>query len=139
MKDFQFKRLDHKYSDFDVTGRGQQLAQGYKPDVVLRKKDKYVILESEHGTSRKHFLGGSLKAAKFLSGDNSGILVFVILIKDNTNEVQISNHLAQYLTYIKSLTNLREIYVISDDNYCPSKIPIEICGSKFLELSQKVG
>ncbi|MEQ9375300.1 MAG: hypothetical protein RIG68_08985 [Imperialibacter sp.] len=138
MKDALFKKLDHKYLDFKTFTRGQQLAEGYKPDIVLKKSSKYVILESEHGPSRKHFLGGLVKAGKFLSGKNSGILVFVILIKTNTTEYQISNHLSQYLKWIKPLTNLEEVYVISDVDYCPGKNPLEICGTEFLTVAERV-
>ncbi len=138
MKDSQFKNLEHKFKDFKIIANGQQLDDGYKPDVVLNKGSEYVILESEHGSSRKHFLGGLMKAAKYLSGSRTGILVFVIKIKENTNESQISDHLAQYLHWIKSLTNLKEVYVISDANYCPSKIPLEICEKEFLKASMKV-
>jgi hypothetical protein len=138
MKDALFKKLNHKYLDFDTYTRGQQLSEGYKPDVVLKKGSKYVILESEHGSSRKHFLGGLIKAAKFLSGQNSGILVFVIQIKNNTSEVQISNHLCQYLRWVKSLTNLEEVHVISDINYCSRSVPLEICGTEFMNLAESV-
>ncbi|MEQ9403863.1 MAG: hypothetical protein RIM99_09775 [Cyclobacteriaceae bacterium] len=138
MKDALFKKLDHKYLDYKTFTTGQELAKGYKPDVVLKRESKYVIFESEHGSSRKHFLGGLIKAAKFLSGKNSGILVFVILIKDNTNESQISNHLGQYLKWIKSLTNLEEIYVISDAKYSPGQNPLEVCGIEFLKAAKRV-
>ncbi|MFT7157846.1 MAG: hypothetical protein ACI8Q1_002870 [Parvicella sp.] len=138
MKDAIFKKLEHQYIDYNIFMNGQQLAPGYKPDLVLKKGSEYVILESEHGSSRKHFLGGLIKAAKFLSDNNFGILVFVILLRDNTNEVQISNHLGQYLKWIKSLTNLEEIYVISDVNYCPGKNPLEICGTEFLNVAERV-
>lgn len=139
MKDYQFKRLNHKYLNFKVTARGQQLVQGYQPDVVLNRNNEYLILECENGTSRKHFLGGLIKAAKFLSGNKSGILVFVILVKPNTNEIQLSNHLKPYLDWVKPLTNLRDIYVISVENYCLKKeVPIELLGNKFLNSSKKV-
>lgn len=139
MRDSIFKKLNHKYLDFDVHLRGEQLADGYKPDVVLKNGSRHVILESEHGSSRKHFLGGLIKAAKFLSGKNSGILVFVILIKSNTNEVQISKHLSQYLAWVKALTNLEDVYVISDANYCAEENPVEICSDEFMKDALKVG
>jgi len=138
MKDSIFKKLEHKYLDYNIFMNGQQLVPGYKPDVVLKKGSEYVILESEHGSSRKHFLGGLIKAAKFLSDNNLGILIFVILLRDNTNEVQISNHLSQYLKWIKSLTNLEEIYVIPDIKYCPKEKPLEICGTEFMKVAKRV-
>ena len=117
MKDFDFKRLNHKFKNYNITLRGGKLADGYKPDMVLCLGESYIILECENGTSRKHFIGGLLKAAKFLTGDKEGILVYVILIKKNTTERQIAKHLRPYLDWISSLTSLREVYIISDEKY----------------------
>ena len=138
MLDSVFKQLQHKYLDFKIIHRGSELATGYKPDVVLQKDSHYVILESEHSTNRKTFLGGFLKAAKILTGNNHGILVLVLKIQDNTNEHQISLHLGQYLKFINTLTNLKEVYVISDENYCRDDQPCVIKGEEFLKLARKV-
>jgi|GEM_PF-1133523 len=138
MLDSAFKQLHHKYLDFKIIHRGSELATGYKPDVVLQKDNQYIILESEHSTNRKTFLGGFLKAAKFLTGNKHGFLVFVLKIQDNTNEDQISLHLGQYLNFISAITNLKEVYVISDENYCRDDQPSVIKGEEFLKFAKKV-
>ncbi|NVN18241.1 hypothetical protein GUA46_07800 [Muricauda sp. HICW] len=138
MLDKYFKRLNHKSKGYQVTHRGQQLSYGYKPDLVLVDDyERYIILESEHGTSRKHFIGGMIKAAHFLT-KNNGVLIFVILVKKNTTEEQIANHLSSYLKWIKSLTKLRDVYVLSDLNYCSENEPIELLGKRFKEIALKV-
>jgi hypothetical protein len=138
MLDSAFKQLQHKYLDFKIIHRGSELATGYKPDVVLQKDNQYIILESEHSTNRKTFLGGFLKAANFLTGNKHGFLVFVLKIQDNTNEDQISLHLGQYLNFISAITNLKEVYVISDENYCQGDQPCVIKGVEFLKSARKV-
>lgn len=118
MYDSDFKKLEHKYKSFNITHRGHELIEGYKPDVVLNKNNNYVIMECEHSTSRKHFLGGFIKASKFLIGSKKGILIFVIFEKRNTSVRQIYDHLKPYFYWVEPLTNLERVYFISDNNYC---------------------
>lgn len=140
MLDKKFKKLFHNGNQYDIIHRGSEIMPGYKPDVVLKKGDyNYILLESEHGTSRKHFLGGMLKAAKFLTGNKFGKLIFVIKTKDNTTVENISKHLYPYLVWISGLTNLNEVYVIEDNVYCNTgKRPLLIFGKDFLKFSKKV-
>ena len=110
---------------------GGELVKGYKPNTVLQKKNEFIIMECDTGTSRKGYLGAMIKAAKFLSNDKSGILIFVIKEKSNTKVHQISEHLKDYFTWIKPLTNLRAIHLISNEKYCPLETPIKILGKNF--------
>lgn len=135
MKDRQFKDALHFYRDYTMLTDGQELAAGYKPDYVLISGDNYVILESERNTSRKAFVGGMIKAAKFLQDAKRGFLVYVIQEKENTTVSQIANHLVEYFNWIKPLTNLRKVYVISVDEYCQNEKCLEIESEAFLRVA----
>ncbi len=138
MIDKEFKKLKHNCKGYEITHIGGELTKGYKPDIVLSiNNQNYMILESEHGTSRKHFIGGMIKAAKFLTKEKKGILVFIILIKDNTKEINIAKQLKPYLNWIKKLTNLRDVYIIADTKYCKHKVPIELLSKEFLKFALK--
>lgn len=138
MKDSEFKSKVHSANGYEIFLKGEELFKGYKPDFVLRKINEFIILESEHGTSRKHFLGGMIKASKYLVGNKKGALVFVIKLKNNTTEENIALHLKPYLEWVEPLTNLRDVYVISDMKYCASEVPIKILGNEFKCSSLKV-
>lgn len=140
MKDPDFKKLKHSCKEYEIILKGGELAEGYKPDIVMQRKQEYIILESEHSSSRKHILGGMIKAARFLSNEKKGTLVIVIQIKKNTKVVQIQKHLNPYLDWVKNSTNLRDVYVISDTDYCKSTMdnPVELLNNKFKQLASKV-
>ena len=88
MKDSEFKALNHLIGHGNVIAtRGQQVADGYKPDAtVINAAGSIVyILESEQKTDRKAFLGDVLKA-EYLS-DRQNItpeLIIVMRIFKNT-------------------------------------------------------
>lgn len=131
MKDKLFKNLLHNAEGYSVLNSGGQLAKGYKPDTVLKKENDYIIMECDTGTSRKGYLGAMLKAARFLTNEKNGILVLVIKEKPNTKVRQIAEHLEEYLVWVKSLTNLRVVYLIETTKYCPGKLPLKIMSSAF--------
>jgi len=39
MKDMTFKSLKHKAKGYEIFKTGSELSSGYKPDVVLKKRD----------------------------------------------------------------------------------------------------
>lgn len=104
----------------------------------MQNGNNFIIMESEHGSSRKHFIGGMIKAAKFLNGDKNGVLVYVIFEKKNTNVDQIYRHLSPYFHWIKPLTNLKMVYIISDKDYYPATNPLELFSNEFLQKSKKI-
>ncbi|MEP0366214.1 MAG: hypothetical protein ABJN36_06375 [Cyclobacteriaceae bacterium] len=139
MLDRTFKELEHNAEGFKITLTGGELSKGYKPDVVLMSQDGYIILESEHSTSRKLCIGALIKAAKLLTGDRKGYLVIVLREAENTTAKQIAKHLAEYLNWIRPLSNVIDVYVISDENYCAeNNVPIKLLGNQFLKASYKV-
>lgn len=138
MKDSEFKKLEHRHLDgkFKVYSNGGELENGYKPDFTLKHtiKEEYIILESEHASSRKHIIGGVVKAAKFLTGSRQGNFVVMLQEKNNTKKEQIANQLQTYFHWIKPLTNLKYGYVIYDHDYISDNgKPILIESDKFLK------
>jgi hypothetical protein len=112
-----FKDLKHSHQGFETLCNGQELEPGYKPDYVLKKGNEYIILESENSSSRKTYVGGMVKAARFLQNDKEGKLIFIILPKKNTKASSIAKHLSPYLNWIERITNLKEVYVIEAERY----------------------
>lgn len=129
--DKTFKNLRHRYGDYEEKSNGSELVKGYKPDYVLQKSDDYVILESECSTNRKMFIGCMMKAAHFLQGENTGILVIVLSEHDNTKVHQITNHLKSYFEWIKDKTNLSKVFVINSRDYWDGERTISIDSDEF--------
>jgi hypothetical protein len=138
MQDALFKNLLHKAAGYQIISHGQEIDKGYKPDVVLKSEDDYIIMECDTGTTRKAYIGGMVKAAKYLSGNRKGIAVFVIEEKDNTTVTQIHSHLIPYFEWIKPLTNLKAVYLISVKAYCPVDKPLEIFTADFLNQAKAI-
>lgn len=138
MKDSLFKQLSHSADGYSVVNSGRQLAKGYKPDTVLQKGNDYIIMECDTGTSRKGYLGAMMKAARFLTNEKYGVIIFVIKEKPNTTVKQIAEHLREYLNWLKPLTNLRVVYLIETSKYCPDNVPLQIRSSDFIRDAIKV-
>jgi hypothetical protein len=96
--DADLKLLLHSYKGYNIYSKGGTVEPGYKPDYVLNKGTGFIILESERSSSRKTFVGGMLKAAHFLQGERTGILVYVMTPKGNTKAVSIVKQLQTYLS-----------------------------------------
>lgn len=131
MKDKLFNNLSHSAEGYAILNSGGQLTKGYKPDTVLQKRNEYIIMEFDTGTSRKGYLGAMLKASKYLTNEKNGVLILVIKEKPNTTVKQIAEHLREYLIWLKPLTNLRVIYLIETTKYCPDKIPLKLLSLEF--------
>jgi hypothetical protein len=142
MKDQEFKKLIHSHlsGSYNFFSNGRNLEDGYKPDYVLKhhSKEDYIIIESEHASSRKHIIGGVIKAAKFLTGKKKGIFVIVLQEKENTKKDQIKNQIQTYFTWIKPITNLRYGYVIYDHEYCLDEKLLLVESDEFMKDSVKV-
>jgi hypothetical protein len=115
--------LESVATDASYTYR-QQIASGYKPDVVVRDTDGRLsaIIECETTTSRKAFLGDLLKAEKYASDDGvHPTLLIVLQEKENTTVEQIANHISNYSTWLAGLEGgtlqLRNVLVISDHDF----------------------
>ena len=132
-----FKSLGHNHVGYEHFLNGQTLSPGYKPDFVLKKENKFIILESENGSSRKTFVGVLIKAAFFLRGGNEGELVFVIVPKKNTTASAIARHLKPYLEWIADKTNLKDVYVIEANHYYRGKV-LPLDGANFSKKAKKV-
>lgn len=133
-----FKSLNHRCKGFELFLNGQSLEPGYKPDVVLRKANNFIIIESENSSSRKTFVGGMMKAAHFLKDKNKGKLIFVMVPKKNTTALSLAIHLKPYLKWINTNTNLKSVYVIEAGAYYNNNAVIELFGNEFIKNSIKV-
>lgn len=79
-----------------------------------------------------------IKAAHFLTGDNEGILILVMVNKKNVTDAAIDRHLKKYLSWVSNKTNLKDIYVITTANYYMNgKVP-RLLSKSFLKLAHKV-
>ena len=133
MKDADFKNLLHTAKGFDIISRGGEITKGYKPDVVLKRDNEYIIMECDTNTTRKGYVGAMIKAAKYLSGEKKGFAIFVLKEKKNTTVKQIQAHLQSYFEWTASLTNLQAIYLISTDSYFSADTPLELFAADFMK------
>ncbi|MGE9310862.1 hypothetical protein ACLOAU_04430 [Niabella sp. CJ426] len=138
MRDNIFKKLTHSAENYEIIAIGAEISKGYKPDCVLRSGNDYIIMECDTGTTRKGFVGGMIKAAKYLTGEKKGIVIFVLKEKENTTVEQIYAHLKPYFEWIEPLTNLRELFVISTTNYCSAETPIKLLDADFMNHAKRI-
>lgn len=138
ISDRQFKDLLHCCNGYNNHLDGQEIEIGYKPDVVLRNGNDFLILESENSSNRKTFIGGMIKAAHYLQGERSGTLVFIMVPKDNTTAKSITEQLRTYFNWLKDKTNLKEIYVIEAGQYYANDCVLELLGTDFSTTALKV-
>jgi len=138
--DREFKQMNHRVDGFLIISKGSEIEKGYKPDIVLKHKtkDDYTIVECENNSSRKVFIGGMIKAAMYLTGKRKGILVFVMSESENTSIRQIADQLKKYFEFIKSITNLKEVYVIKQIDYFSGEKTLSILSKSFLEKAFNV-
>ena len=138
MKDAYFKKLKHTAENYRVIATGQEITKGYKPDAVLQNGNSFIILECDTNTTRKGFVGGMIKAAKYLTGHKTGIVVFVLKERENTNVNQIHAHLTPYFEWVQPLTNLQGIYIIAIDKYCVVDIPLRLLDVDFIKHAKAI-
>ncbi len=138
MKDLFFKKLLHSADNYAIVSTGKEIAKGYKPDAMLQNGNDYIILECDTNTTRKGFIGGMIKAAKYLTGEKKGIIVFVLKEKENTTVEQIHAHLQPYFDWIEPLTNLEALYVIATDKYCIADKPLKLLDVDFIQHAKKI-
>lgn len=133
-----FKALKHTCKGYETFLKGATLESGYKPDFVLKCGNEYIILESENSSSRKTFVGALTKAAHFLQGERTGTLVLVIVPKKNTKASSIAKHLKNYFIWIKSISNIKEVYVIDAKEYLVNEKVIIIGCKNFKNAALRV-
>jgi hypothetical protein len=138
MKDNIFKGLVHYADNYKIVTTGQEIAKGYKPDAMLQHGNDYIIMECDTNTTRKGYIGGMIKAAKYLTGDRKGIVVFVLKEKKNTTVKQIHAHLQPYFEWIEPLTNLQAVYVIATDKYCVADKPLKLLDADFMQHAKTI-
>lgn len=138
MKDNIFKGLVHAADNYAIVATGQEIAKGYMPDAVLQNGNNYIIMECDTSTTRKGYIGGMIKAAKYLTGAKKGIVVIVLKEKKNTTVKQIHAHLQPYFEWIEPLTNLQAVYVIATDKYCIADTPLKLLDEEFMAHAKTI-
>lgn len=138
MKDADFKILKHHAKGFTKHSEGKTIEKNYSPDVSLKNKDKYILIEHETEPNRKTIVADVIKAAHFLQNDRTGILVIVMTPKGNSSLQSYPNHVKPYLVWVKDKTNLKEVYFLSEADYFQNGNILEINSKQFNDLSIKI-
>ncbi|QHS23453.1 hypothetical protein GWK91_11015 [Virgibacillus sp. MSP4-1] len=136
MLDKDFKEFPHITGELKLQTKGSELINGYNPDLIIANQEgkiKY-ILESEHKTDRKAFLGDVVKAAHYCEVTQTPAKLIVVM-KENEKQTtieQISNHLKDYFKWLRGLgvSMLKDVLIITDEEYKKSNTEKEIIGSK---------
>jgi hypothetical protein len=138
MKDADFKILNHHAKGFTKHSEGKTIEKNYSPDVSLKNKNNYILIEHETEPNRKTIVADVIKAAHFLQNDRTGILVIVMTPKGNSSLQSYPNHVKPYLVWVKDKTNLKEVYFLSEADYFQNGNILEINSKRFNDLSIKI-
>jgi len=125
MKDRDFKALSHVIPEgWRIRTKGEELSQGYKPDLSVENSSRKVALicECEINTNRKAFLGDLFKAERYYDEEKlKGTLLIVLKEQDNTLVDQIAEHISPYLKWLKttrlSRNGVEQVLIITDRDY----------------------
>ncbi len=125
MKDSDFKALSHIIPEgCSIHTKGEELSQGYKPDLSVENSSRKVVLicENEIKTDRKAFLGDLIKAERYYDEEKSkGDLLIVLKEQDNTTVGQIAKHISPYFKWLKttrlSPNGVEQVLIITDVDY----------------------
>lgn len=138
MKDADFKILKHYSKGFTKHSEGKTIEKNYSPDVSLKNKNNYILIEHETEPNRKTIVADVIKAAHFLQGIRTGILVVVMTPKGKSSLKSYPNHVKPYLIWVKDQTNLKEVYFLSEADYYQNGNILEINSKQFNDLSIKI-
>jgi hypothetical protein len=138
MKDADFKIIKHHAKGFTKHSEGKTIEINYSPDVSLKNKNNYILIEHETEPNRKTIVADVIKAAHFLQNDRTGILVIVMTPKGNSSLQSYPNHVKPYLVWVKDKTNLKEVYFLSEADYFQNGNILEINSKQFNDLSIKI-
>jgi len=138
MKDADFKILNHRAKGFTKHSEGKTIEKNYSPDVSLKNKNNYILIEHETEPNRKTIVADVIKAAHFLQNERTGILVIVMTPKGKSSLISYPNHVKPYLIWIKDKTNLKEVYFLSEADYFQNGNILEINSKQFNDLSIKI-
>jgi hypothetical protein len=138
MKDADFKIIKHHAKGFTKHSEGKTIEINYSPDVSLKNKNNYILIEHETEPNRKTIVADVIKAAHFLQNDRTGILVIVMTPKGNSSLQSYPNHVKPYLVWVKDKTNLKEVYFLSEADYFQNGNILEINSKQFNDLSIRI-
>jgi hypothetical protein len=112
--------------------------QNNSPDVSLKNKNNYILIEHESEPNRKTIVADLIKAAHFLQNDRTGILVIVMTPKGTSSLQSYPKHVQPYLVWVKDKTNLKEVYFLSEADYFQNGNILEINSKQFNDLSIRI-
>jgi hypothetical protein len=139
MNDRVFKTLMHSADGYVRFSNVADLFIRYSPDYVMYNEieNDYIIMECDIGCTRKHSIGGMIRAAEFLATSTSRQGVSVFVVKDLDRKRLIGEQFHRYYSWIKSLTNLRRIYILTANEYCQdlNEPPLVIFSDLFNETA----
>ena len=146
MKDSDFKMLSHCVGEFCIASRGNEVSDGYKPDLTVtdQRGALQFIIECEQKTDRKAFLGDLLKAERYAEECKSNpTLVIVMQQADNTKVQQIARQIQSYAHWLHRRGSdglyISRIVVMSDTEYVQSVQDGEILGTQnFLDRGEVI-
>lgn len=138
MKDNEFKLLGHSSKGYSPFSHGCQIEKNYSPDFTLIKKNDYILLEHESEPNRKTIVADMFKAAHFLQGSKTGILVVVMTPKGKSSLESYPKHIQVYLNWIADKSNLKTVYFISETEYASNGQCISIDSDTFKKVALKI-
>ena len=138
MNDREFKDLKHLAKGYRNYSDGGNIEKNYQPDFSLLNGEDYILLEHESEPNRKTILADMIKAAHFLQGEKTGILVIVMTPKRRSSLESYPKHIQAYLDWIGDKTNLKTVYFIYESDYMTDKQCIAINSTLFTEVAIKI-
>lgn len=120
---------------------GGQVADGYKPDRVYIRRGLCWIVEFESSTSRKGFIGGYLKAQKYLGEVHGGNGALVFVINENKRNLKpVARQIAQYHNWLKEHgISVQPTYLMYDSTVIElRKRDVSLFSHHFLTSAEKV-
>lgn len=133
MRDFEFKALNHYCDNYTVHSQGQEIEKNYSPDYVLENGNNYIIIEHETEPNRKTIIADIFKAGFFLKETREGILIIVMTPKGTSSFESYQKHVLKYFAWLKSLTNLKDVYFVLETDYLANSILMKINDEYFLK------
>lgn len=133
MKDAEFKSLNHCCNNYEIYSQGKEIEKNYSPDFVLKLQNDFILIEHETEPNRKTIIADIFKAGHFLQNQRNGILVIVMTPKKPSSFKSYTVHVLEYYRWIKSKTNLRDVFFVHQLEYYKNGIILKINDSNFIK------
>ncbi|WP_281228756.1 hypothetical protein [Flavobacterium aquiphilum] len=135
MRDSEFKLLEHCCDGYLIFSKGEEIEKNYSPDFALNFNEEYILIEHEKQPNRKTIVADIFKAGYFLQNDRSGILIIIMIPKGKSSFESYIKHVLKYYKWIKSHTNLTDVYFVKENEYLKDGLTLKIKGNDFIKNS----